>query len=634
MTRRSVWLVPAIVLFCPVFATNLAARSEPGTWVEVRSPHFAVITNAGEKPGRQVGGRFEQIRAVFQMTFPTLKVDPDVPIVVLAVKSHKDFLALGPESWSQKGELKRAGYFLKSQDVNYVLLSLDAEDENPYHLLFHEYAHLLLHQGIPMIPLWLDEGIAEYYGNTEIHSKEILLGVPSTEHIRMLRENRQLPLRTLFAVGPDSPYYNEQNKGSMFYAESWALAHYLMTKSFQEKKSLLDPYLAEIGRGTDSVTAAAHALGNPDDLERELASYIQKSSFVLLKEQGATRVDPNSFTVRVMSQAESEAVRGDLLARNRRYADAQAMLQDALRQDPKNVESMVSLGLLEFQQGHRTEAQKWFARAVPLNSKNVLANYYYAWMAMNSHNLDEATSAQVQKSLEAAIQVNPRFAPAYDALAHFYAQRNEKLEQAHMMALHAVALDPSNVYYYLTTAHILMLMNRVQDAIVVAQKSQKIAKSSTELAAVEGVLGNALQYQAALAEREKYMAAQKSALERPPSVSPPPSPGTADLDESSSTPPVLRHTEAVRGPRDIAVGVIETVKCSRNSLDMEFNSQRQELHLYTDNYFQVQFSALNYKPTGELYPCTQIQTMKARVSFYDIKGQPNEGELISVELSK
>ncbi|HEX5412291.1 MAG TPA: tetratricopeptide repeat protein [Terriglobia bacterium] len=125
------------------------------------------------------------------------------------------------------------------------------------------------------------------------------------------------------------------------------------------------------------------------------------------------------------------------LARNRRYADAQAMLQDALRQDPQNVASMVSLGLLEFRQGHRAEAQKWFAQAVPLNSKNFLANYYYAWMAMNSHSLDAAASAQVKKSLETAIQSNPRFAPAYDALAHFYAQRNENLDQAHMMALRA-----------------------------------------------------------------------------------------------------------------------------------------------------------------------------------------------------
>ncbi|HEX5412295.1 MAG TPA: tetratricopeptide repeat protein [Terriglobia bacterium] len=650
MRRRTVWLVLCIVLFCPAFATNLAARSEPAAWIKVESPHFTVVTNAGEKSGRQVGARFEQIRAAFLTTFPTLSVDPDAPIVVLAVKSHKDFLALSPAAWLQKGELKRAGLFLKSPDVNYVLLSLDTEDQNPYHILFHEYAHLLLHQGSPMIPLWLDEGIAEYYGNSEIRSKEIWLGEPSAEHIEMLRENRLLPLATLFTVGPDSPYYNEEHKGSMFYAESWALAHYLMSKGFQEKKNLVAAYLAEVDHGTDSVAAAAHAFGTSEDLARDLASYVQKSSFASLRVQGATRVDPNSFTARGMTPAESEAVRGDLLARNERYADAQAMLQDALRQDSQNVASMVSLGLIEFRQGHRAASQKWFAQAVPLNSKNFLANYYYAWMAMNSHSLDAAASAQVKKSLETAIQSNPRFAPAYDALAHFYAQRNENLDQAHMMALRAVNLDPSNVYYWLTTAHILLIQNRIKDAIGVAQKAEKIAKSSTELATVEEFVGNALQYQAAMAEREKYQAAQRAAAERAPSGSALPASGSADADDSSAAPPVLRHraevdqsapsptmsrhTAAVRGPRDIALGVIKTVKCSGNSLDMDFSSQRQELHLFTDNYFQIQFSALNYKPTGELYPCTQIQAMKARIAFYDIKGHPNEGELISVELRK
>lgn len=634
MSQRSVWLVPVVVLFFPGFATNLAARSKPGTWVEVQSPHFTVITDAGEKRGRRVGGHFEQIRAAFHKTFPTLNVDPNVPIMVLAVKSQKGFLALSPASWLRKGELKRAGYFLKTPEVNYVLLSLNSGDENPYHLLFHEYTHLLLHQGSPMIPLWLDEGLAEYYGNSEIRSKEILLGEPSAEYIELLRQNHLLPFRTLFTVGPDSPYYNEQHKGSMFYAESWALTHYLMTKGFKEKKNIIEAYLAEIRHGTNPVAAAAQAFGNLDNLDRDLASYIQESSFSFLKVRGAARVDPNSYTVRVMSPAQSEAVRGDLLARNGRYADAQAMLRDALKQEPQNVASMVSMGLLELQQRHRTEARKWFTRAVTLNSKSFLANYYYALLAMESRSLNAATSAQVEKSLKTAIQVNPSFAPAFDALASFYAHRNENLDHAHMLALRALTLAPSNVYYYLTAADILVRMKRVHDGIAVAQDCQKIAKTSAELAAVETFLGNALQYQAALAERKKFLAAQRSASVRPPSFSRVKSSSARHVNQSLPAPPVLRHREGVRGPLDLAVGVIKTVKCSGVSLDMEFNSQHQMLHLYTGNYFMVQFRALNYKPKGTLYPCRQIQAMKARISFYDIKGHPNEGELISVELSK
>jgi hypothetical protein len=34
-------------------------------WVEVRSPNFSVVTDAGERQGREVAMRFEQMRAAF-----------------------------------------------------------------------------------------------------------------------------------------------------------------------------------------------------------------------------------------------------------------------------------------------------------------------------------------------------------------------------------------------------------------------------------------------------------------------------------------------------------------------------------------------------------------------------------------
>jgi hypothetical protein len=37
-----------------------------------------------------------------------------------------------------------------------------------------------------------------------------------------------LDWNTLFAVDRESPYYNELDKMSIFYAQSWALTHMLM----------------------------------------------------------------------------------------------------------------------------------------------------------------------------------------------------------------------------------------------------------------------------------------------------------------------------------------------------------------------------------------------------------------------
>ena len=44
----------------------------------------------------------------------------------------------------------------------------------------------------------------------------------------LLRDSKMLPLPLLFQVDPKSPYYNERDKQSIFYAQSWALMHYLI----------------------------------------------------------------------------------------------------------------------------------------------------------------------------------------------------------------------------------------------------------------------------------------------------------------------------------------------------------------------------------------------------------------------
>jgi len=102
--------------------------------------------------------------------------------------------------------------------------------------------------------LWLNEGLAEFYENTDIHDKDVALGEPSQENILWLRENRLLPLATLFTVDSTSPYYHEEKKGSIFYAESWALTHYLQVKDFQAKTHRLTDYTGLLEQKVDAVT--------------------------------------------------------------------------------------------------------------------------------------------------------------------------------------------------------------------------------------------------------------------------------------------------------------------------------------------------------------------------------------------
>jgi len=126
------------------FATLLPCAGTWGSgdpnqgWTEVRSAHFVVASNAGEKEARRIADQFEQIRALFHAAFANLRVDPAQPVLILAAKNEKTMKMLLPEDWEVKGHVHPAGLYQQGEDKHYVILRLDSAGDNPFHALYHE----------------------------------------------------------------------------------------------------------------------------------------------------------------------------------------------------------------------------------------------------------------------------------------------------------------------------------------------------------------------------------------------------------------------------------------------------------------------------------------------------------------
>jgi hypothetical protein len=254
--------------------TQPLAHAAPAPWVEVSSPHFTVVTDAGEKEGRRIAGQFEQMRSVFEKLFPTGGSNAAAQITVIAPRNADGFRALEPAEYLAKGQLHLAGLFSNGADGNYILLSLDTEGPHPYATIYHEYTHFLLRTDAAWLPLWLNEGLAEFYQNTDILGKDVEVGQPSGDDILYLRQNRMLPLATLLGVNSRSPYYHDEQKGSVFYAQSWALTHYLMLSDHDHGRHLIEDYAAALQQNPDPVAAAQKAFGDLNQLGKELSSYV------------------------------------------------------------------------------------------------------------------------------------------------------------------------------------------------------------------------------------------------------------------------------------------------------------------------------------------------------------------------
>lgn len=479
------------LLLLAVFASLAYAQTD--TWLEIRTPHFVVISNSKEKDARRVTRQFERMRTVFRKVFPDANLDTPTPIIVLAVEDKRNLRALEPEIYLHQGQVNIAGLFLRSPEKNYVLVYQNAEGLHPFASIYHEYTHFVLSSTGEWMPVWLSEGWAEFYQNTEIIDNEVRIGKMDAYNLELLRHNPLLPLATLLTVDLHSPYYHEDDKGSMFYAESWALTHYLKAKDARENTHHLLDYLDLVHKNVDGVSAATQAFGDLQELQTELHNYIVNGDYTYLTMPGSTDVDDSVFPVRTLTQPQADTVRADFLAYEQRDDDARALLDAVLRDDPNNASAHESMGYMAFRHRNFEEAHKWYEQAAQLDPQSFLAQYYLAVSAIkvcdaNKKFPDAAAQASIENNLRTAVKLNPSFAPAYDALGVFLALVGKGPEEGRQLTQKAIQLDPGRVEFRIDDANVLTRMNKGADAVEELELTLKIAHTPEQIAAVESVL--------------------------------------------------------------------------------------------------------------------------------------------------
>ena len=135
--------------------------------------------------------------------------------------------------------------------------------------LRHEVTHGYLHSVVPNLPLWLDEGLAEYfevsrglYGLNRLHLDQLMDRLKQGRFHPDLHRLEQL----------DSSFGMNQDD----YAESWAWVHFLL-QSRIEHRELLHGYLAELRRDG---SAASLSRRLDDAVRRPEAALIEHLRYV------------------------------------------------------------------------------------------------------------------------------------------------------------------------------------------------------------------------------------------------------------------------------------------------------------------------------------------------------------------
>ncbi len=448
--------IPIAVL---LLALGLPALGLPGPkeeWITVRTASFTLFSNAGEAKTRGIGADLERLRDALSQLSPGLTLNSPVPTYIFV---FRDAASFQPYERTYNGRpLASDGYFLSRQLANYVAINGNQHGDERM-IIYHEYLHYVMHNNYATLPLWLHEGLAEYYstfqtGTFRTGKDEALIGLPIPEHVLWLRQHSPIPLATLFAVDEHSPEYNESSRRGGFYAESWALVHYLISGSPERRRQAAEYLrLAQAGIPPDQLFARAFG-GDPAALERELRAYMQKRLFNYTR--APIRPEANlAVEAGPMARADVLSHLGYLLAalNDDHRAGAEEHFRAALAAQPDHPSALAGLGLLAQRAGQPAEARPYYEKAARLAPDDFLVQYLYA----ESQIADPAPGSlrQARAALTRAVALRPDFGEAWARLGYTY-QAEEELPAEAIHALetaHRLLPSRTDIAYNLTVAY-------------------------------------------------------------------------------------------------------------------------------------------------------------------------------------
>jgi len=333
--RLSVRFFPAALVCLAVPLACVTTPLHERDWFEVRTPHFEIASSLSEKETLELARDVERFHSAIEFVMGTRLPAPAVPTRIYAFDGR---------GFARPFDVRGApGYFLPSLRESAIVLRtgdgwrLDATER-----LRHEYVHYVLrNQGGFGLPLWFDEGAAEFLSTLAVKGDRVELGRFREDHVRLLRDQPWVPLIRILQATSLEEW--GKRKRRVFQAESWAFVHYL-NFGLEEPgrgREQLSRYLRSVADGAGHEQAIREAFGvDSSGLDRALQRSVRSDRF-------------RSVSVRIGNPEAAEAPEMQPLAKD---------------------EVVTRLGGLSIALGRAEQAQRYFERAVAANPNNARAH--------------------------------------------------------------------------------------------------------------------------------------------------------------------------------------------------------------------------------------------------------------------
>jgi hypothetical protein len=524
-----------------------APAAEQSPWLEVHSTHFTVITDAGEKKGKEVALRFEQMRAVFATLLMKERLNEPLPLTILAFKNDKDYYQTAPLRHGQP--IRVPGIFLPGEDQNFIVLNL--VEEESWRAVAHDFAQLLLNYNYPEVQGWFDEGVAEYFGSIRVDDKKYEIGGdpelysfaevlqadpphdqpevrnPPKSLTELLGGQAWLALPDLFSMKQDTSTYAEVTHRTLFYAQSWITVHYLLhEKKLPETGTYFDLVenqhvpveeaiqkaygvtSAQLGQAVKDYFHSLAPLALALDASRQPGSHSNAPQVYQFPEMVGP--DDSAITSKFLPEADARAIADEVRIRIPDRHDGALQDLQALATAPSptpvkkaddkgdnksalpvavagNEIAHRALAWNHLQQREFDDAAEELGNAAALNRGDMWIRYYFSVL---KYRVSQAKHGEIMglpnmmQDLRAVLEWYPEFADAYDLMA--IARREGGGPVAAMQAERAaIQLSPRNQQYVYHLAEIYVDDKKWEAARVLLQRLKTSSNPQIAAAATE-----------------------------------------------------------------------------------------------------------------------------------------------------
>jgi hypothetical protein len=293
LRRPSAWLVSALLLLVAMpfalpqdasaSASAASAQANPPRPIEwspapeFRSRHYRILSDLAPEDTRLYAAHLDIIYEEYARRLSSLaQRAPEVPFVLMFAK-ERDYLRVLRDRYAINATGSGGMFFISPGGAALAFFTESLPRSRVFHVIQHEGFHQYAHSKFAgTLPPWLNEGLAEYFGEAIVLEGKVIIGQASPGPIEAIKkaieQNATVDFHRMLTMTGEQWNANVQaGNASVQYMQAWSMVQYLSWADGGRYQRAFEGYLQRIHAGMPSERAFVDAFGTNDLVQFERA---------------------------------------------------------------------------------------------------------------------------------------------------------------------------------------------------------------------------------------------------------------------------------------------------------------------------------------------------------------------------